>query len=114
MVEERPNLPKDLNNEDKERAEDLQQRFLNVQKQIDEIRQKTSSSIDAEQIITSTDLLIKHLREIEEQIRANVIQPINDYGRLIVDCQVKFCQSLEFLCRLLFFRIYYSRLFRGR
>ncbi|CAF1605861.1 unnamed protein product, partial [Adineta ricciae] len=35
----------------------------------------------------NVDVLIKHLREIEEQIRANAIQPLNDYERLIPDCQ---------------------------
>ncbi|CAF2595817.1 unnamed protein product [Rotaria sp. Silwood2] len=43
--------------------------------------------INADQIINNIDILIKRVRDIEEQIRANVIQPINDYGRLIIDCQ---------------------------
>ncbi|CAF4845761.1 unnamed protein product, partial [Rotaria magnacalcarata] len=87
LIEERPNLPENLNNDDQERVENLHERLLHAQKEIEEIRQKNSSSINTEQIITNTDLLIRRLQDIEEQIRANVLQPINDYGRLMIDCQ---------------------------
>ena len=66
----------------------MQQRLLHVQKQVKEIRQKHPSTMNTEQIIDNANLLIKHLRDIEGQIRANLIQPISDYGRLILDCQV--------------------------
>ncbi|CAF4891332.1 unnamed protein product, partial [Rotaria socialis] len=87
LIEERPNLPENLNTDDQERVENLHERLLHAQKEIEEIRQKNSSFINTEQIITNTDLLIRRLRDTEEQIRANVLQPINDYGRLMTDCQ---------------------------
>ncbi|CAF4565132.1 unnamed protein product [Rotaria sp. Silwood1] len=87
LIEERPNLPQNLNNDDKERIENLRQRLSYAQIQIEEIRNKNSSVKNADQIINNIDLLIKRVRDIEEQIRANVIQPISDYGRLILDCQ---------------------------
>ncbi|CAF3539712.1 unnamed protein product [Rotaria sordida] len=87
LIEERPNLPQNLNNYDKERVENLHQRLLYAQKQIEDIRYKNSSTINTDQIINNIDLLIKRVRDIEEQIRINVIQPISDYGRLILDCQ---------------------------
>ncbi|CAM4900839.1 unnamed protein product [Rotaria socialis] len=87
LIEDRPNLPENLNTDDQERVENLHERLLHAQKEIEEIRQKNSSFINTEQIITNTDLLIRRLRDTEEQIRANVLQPINDYGRLMTDCQ---------------------------
>ncbi|CAF3869665.1 unnamed protein product [Rotaria sp. Silwood2] len=87
LIEERPSLPQNLNNDDKERIENLRQRLSYAQIQIEEIRNRNSSIRNADQIINNIDILIKRVRDIEEQIRANVIQPINDYGRLIIDCQ---------------------------
>jgi hypothetical protein len=89
QIEEQPNLPQNLNNKDQQRVENLHQRFLRAQKHIEDIRKKSSPSTNTNHIIENVDLLIKHLRDIEEQIRANAIQPINDYERLILDCQVR-------------------------
>jgi hypothetical protein len=36
------------------------------------------------------DLLIKHVRDIEEQIQHNAKQPIYDIEKLILDCQVSY------------------------
>jgi hypothetical protein len=57
---------------------------------MEEIQKNNSPSMNTDQIIERVDILIKHLRDIEEQIRANAIQPITDYERLILDCQVRF------------------------
>ncbi len=97
QIAERPNLPQNLTNNDKQRVENLQQRFSHAQKQIEEIRKKNSPTINTDQIIDDVDLLIKHIRDIEERIRANAIQPISDYERLIFDCQVRFIILKQFV-----------------
>lgn len=84
-MEERPNLTHD----NRQRIENLHQRFRHAQKSFEENRLKTFSPANTNQVIENVDVLIKHLREIEEQIRANAIQPLHDYERLISDCQVK-------------------------
>ena len=84
-MEERPNLTHD----NRQRIENLHQRFRHAQKHFEENRLKTLSPANTNQVFDNVDVLIKHLREIEEQIRANAIQPLNDYERLIPDCQVK-------------------------
>ena len=89
QIEERSNLPENFNYEDKERIESLQQRYLHLQNKLETIRNNPNQpTINTEQIIENTDQLIKRVREIEERIRANTIQPISEYERLIPDCQV--------------------------
>ena len=82
-------MPQHVTPLDQQRIDNLQQRFLYIQNRMEDIRKnKTMPNINTEHLIEKIDVLINHLREIEEQIRANAIQPISDYERLIPDCQV--------------------------
>jgi flagellar hook-associated protein FlgK len=74
---------------DRQRVEQLQQRFDDVQKQIEDIREKFSSNIEIDHVIDDIDVLIKRLRDIDEQVRDNAMQPLLEYERLIPDCQVE-------------------------
>ncbi len=89
QIETRPTLPDNLNNPDKQRLEHLQQRFLKIKKQFDDL-QKTNASIktNINNTISHINTLITCIKDIEEQIKTNTKQPINDYERLILDCQV--------------------------
>lgn len=67
----------------------LQQRFIRIQKRVEQLRNQSNfSRKSTEQIIDNIDQLIRQLREYEEQIRTNALQPISEYERLIPDCQV--------------------------
>ena len=46
-----------------------------------------SNTNDLEQFIEHVDHLIRCVKDIEEEIRVNAIQPLSDYERLIGDCQ---------------------------
>jgi len=84
-------LPENLNNNNKQRVEYLQTRFLKIKKQIEDIQKKNlaiKSNID--NTINNIDILITRVRDIEIQIQNNEKQPINDYDKLIFDCQVSF------------------------
>ncbi|UJR26819.1 hypothetical protein I4U23_008132 [Adineta vaga] len=76
-----------LTHDNRQRVENLRQRFRQAQRYFEDNRKKILSSTNTDQIIDNVDLLLKHIRDIEEQIRTNSIQPINDYERLIPDCQ---------------------------
>jgi hypothetical protein len=70
-------------------VESLQSRFLKIKNQIEDIQKKNlliKTTID--NTIHNIDGLITHIRNIEIQIQKNEKQPINDYERLIPDCQV--------------------------
>ncbi|CAF1072993.1 unnamed protein product [Rotaria sordida] len=88
QIENRPNLSDNLINDNKQRIEYLQKRFVKIKKQIDDIRknnQLIKTNID--HTINNIDILIKNIRNIEEQIQNNVKQPMHDYEKLILDCQ---------------------------
>ena len=69
--------------------DNLQQRFIRIQKQVEQLRNQSNfSGKNTEQIIDNIDNLIKQLRDYEEQIRTNALQPMSEYERLIPDCQV--------------------------
>ena len=83
-MEQRPQLPIDLPQQDRQRIELLQERFVQAQKQIEQMQ---NSEVD--RVIERVDSLIEHLKSVEEQIRNNSTRPMSDYENLIIDCQVK-------------------------
>lgn len=67
----------------------LQQRYIRIQKRVEYLRNQSNfSPQNTEQILDNIDRLLKQLRDYEEQIRTNALQPISEYERLIPDCQV--------------------------
>ena len=88
-MEERPNLPQNFHVEERERVENLQQRYIRIQKRVESLRNQSNfSQQNTEQILENIDRMLKQLRDYEEQIRSNALQPISEYERLIPDCQV--------------------------
>lgn len=88
-MEERHNLPQNFHVEERERVENLQQRYIRIQKRVESLRNQSNfSQQNTEQILENIDRVLKQLRDYEEQIRANTLQPINEFERLIPDCQV--------------------------
>lgn len=88
-MEERYNLPQNFHVEERERVENLQQRYIRIQKRVESLRNQSNfSQQNTEQILENIDRVLKQLRDYEEQIRANTLQPINEFERLIPDCQV--------------------------
>ncbi|CAF2041330.1 unnamed protein product [Rotaria magnacalcarata] len=88
LIENRSNLPENLNNQDKQHADSLLQRFDRIKKQIDDIRKNSLiKKTNIDNTVGHIDALIKRTREIEEQIQHNVKQPTHDYEKLIRDCQ---------------------------
>ncbi|CAF3909739.1 unnamed protein product, partial [Rotaria sp. Silwood1] len=84
----RPNLPENLTNNNKQRVEYLQKNFLKLKKQIEDIRKNNlliKTNID--NTISNIDILITSIRNIEERIQNNLKQPMHDYEKLILDCQ---------------------------
>ena len=66
-----------------------QQRFQRVKKQIEDLRTKQSAArTHVQQNIETIELLIKRLRDYEEQIQTNSKGAITEYESLIGDCQV--------------------------
>lgn len=88
QIEDQPALPSNLTHGDRQRVEHLQARLVHAQKQIDQLKEKFSSNPEIDHVIDHVDRLITRLRDVEEQVRANAIQPMSDYERLIPDCQV--------------------------
>lgn len=88
LVENPPNLSENVLNQDRQYFEQLQNQYSKVKVEIDEIRKKNQlikSNIDT--TINNIDVLITHLRDIELQIQTNEKQPIQDYEKLLLDCQ---------------------------
>lgn len=83
---------------------------MKIKKQIEDI-QKKNATID--NTIHSIDGLITRIRDIELQIQKNEKQSINDYERLIPDCQV-INRDLEifivFFSSSSLFSVFYSNL----
>ncbi|CAF3667024.1 unnamed protein product [Rotaria sp. Silwood1] len=93
QIENRPNLPENLTNNNKQRVEYLQKNFLKLKKQIEDIRKNNlliKTNID--NTISNIDILITSIRNIEERIQNNLKQPMHDYEKLILDCQRIICE----------------------
>ncbi|CAF4315200.1 unnamed protein product [Rotaria sp. Silwood2] len=93
QIENRPNLPENLPNDNKQRREYLQKRFFKIKKQIENIRKNTlliKTNID--NTISNIDILITSIRNIEEQIQNNIKQPMHDNEKLMLDCQRIICE----------------------
>ncbi|CAF4308171.1 unnamed protein product [Rotaria sp. Silwood2] len=93
QIENRPNLPENLPNDNKQRIEYLQKRFFKIKKQIENIRKNTlliKTNID--NTISNIDILITSIRNIEEQIQNNIKQPMHDNEKLMLDCQRIICE----------------------
>ena len=88
QIEDQPALPSNLTQHDRQRVEHLQARLVHAQNQIDQLKEKFSTNTEIDHVIDHVDRLIIRLRDVEEQVRANAIQPMSDYERLIPDCQV--------------------------
>ena len=104
-MDEQPRLPQNLNYDDRQRVEQLHERFRRAQKHIDELQHRSGVDADMPPVIEHVDVLIRRLRNIEEQIRINTMQPLNDYERLIPDCQVGFLRTQWHLHRRIKFVI---------
>ena len=87
QIDEQPNLPQNLTADERQRIENLKDKFDDLKKRFETI-QISSNPSNINHIIENTENLIKYLKEFEEQIRTNSIQPISNYERLIPDCQV--------------------------
>lgn len=92
-------MPADLNHDDRHRVESLEQRFIQAQKHVEQIQKS-----EVDRTIEHVDSLIDRLKIVEDQIRANAVQPLSNYESLIADCQVKLTEillrsSFFLLCR---------------
>ena len=67
-----------------------------MKKQLDDIQKKHQArKTNIDHTISTINLLITRVRDVEEQIQTNAKQPINDYDKLLLDCQVRLCQRFE-------------------
>lgn len=88
LVENPPNVPENVINQDRQYFERFQSQYAKIKIEIEEIKKKNQLiKTNLDTTINNIDVLITHLRDIELQIQTNEKQPIQDYEKLLLDCQ---------------------------
>ncbi|CAF1638565.1 unnamed protein product, partial [Adineta ricciae] len=84
LIANRPIIPEQLQHDTKH----LQERYVKIQQYIEDLQKKyLAKKANVDTMTNNINLLITHLRNIEEQIHMNAKQSVHDYERLLLDCQ---------------------------